>query len=126
MDSIAGYAQDRTLWEKLSQNVQPTLGNDPGEAYARGGVQPEAFVYHNFEIRKAFGNFRGCDRIIFVSEDFVEFSLELGLNRGILGEMVGNSAQSTTKRVVSVNSGEDIEDGRHLTWMWYLSQRPAE
>ena len=71
MDSIAGYAQDRTLREKLSQHVQPTLGNDPGETYACSGVQPEALVYHSVEIWKAFDNFWGCNRIVFVSEGFV-------------------------------------------------------
>ena len=92
MDSIAGYAQDSTLWEKPSQNVQPTLGNDSGETQARGRVQPEALVYHSFEIRKTFDNFQGCNWIVFLPEDFVEFSLELGLDSRVLGEMVGNSA----------------------------------
>ena len=54
-------------------------------------MQPKALIYHSFEVRKAFDNFRGRDRII-LSEGFVEFSLELGLDDGILGEVVGNSA----------------------------------
>ena len=89
-------------------------------------MQPEAFVYHCLEIRKAFDDFRGRDRVAFLSEGFIEFGLELGLDSGILGEVVSNSTQSTSKRVVSVTSGEGIEDGENLTWKWYPSQRPAE
>ena len=125
MDSIVGHAQDRTLREKLSQNVQSTYGNNPGETHTSGGVQPEAFVYHSLKIRKAFDDFRGCDWV-FLSEGLIKFSLELGLDGGILGEVVDDSTQSTSNQVVSVNSGEKTEDGEHLTWRWYLSHRSAE
>ena len=89
-------------------------------------MQPEALVYHSFEIWKTFGNFPGGNWVALVSEGFVEFSLELGLDGRVQSEMIGNSAQSAGKRIVSKNSGEEIKGGKHLTWRRYPSQRPAE
>ena len=92
MDSITGYTQNRTLREKLSRNVQPTLGNDTRETHGRGGMQPEGFVDDGFEVGKPLSDFRGCDRVILVSECTIELLLELRLDDGIQGEVVGDSA----------------------------------
>jgi hypothetical protein len=93
VDSIAGYAQDRTLREELPRNVQPTLGNDTRETYGRGRMQPEGFVDDGFEVGKSFNDFRGCDRVVLVPERFVELLLQFRLSDGVQGEVVRDSTR---------------------------------
>ena len=109
VDSVAGYTQNCTFREKLSRNVQPTLRNYPGETHGRRRVQPEGLVHHSFEIRKPFYNFPGCDWAVFVSEGLVELSLKCGLDVGIMGKVVGDSADRAKKHIISVNGGRGLK-----------------
>ena len=103
MDGVDGYAQNRALWEKLSRNIQPTLGSNTGKTHGKGAKQSEAFVDDGVKVRKTFDDRPGCNRVVIVSEGLVELRLELGLGGRILGEVVVNSAGSTRIRVISVN-----------------------
>ena len=103
MDGVDGYAQNRALWEKLSRNVQPTLGSNTGKTHGKGAKQSEAFVDDGVKVRKTFDDCPGCDRVVVVSEGLVERCPEFGLGGGIPGEVVVDSAGSTRIRVISVN-----------------------
>ena len=93
VDGVAGYAQDCTLGEELSRNVQAAFGSDAREAHGRGGVQPKGFVDDCFEVGEPLDDFRGCDRVVVVSESFIEFGLEFRLGIGVQGQVVGDGTR---------------------------------
>lgn len=95
MDGVAGHAQDGTLGEEFARNVQAALWNDTGEADGRGGMQAKGFVDDCFKVRKSFDDFRRRDRVVLVSQSFVEFDLELRLGVGVQGEVVSDSTGGT-------------------------------
>ena len=82
MDGITRYAQNYTRREELPTDVQPTLRNETMEAHGGGRMQSKAFIDDSFEVRESLDDFRGCDRVVLVSECHVELFLEFRLDVG--------------------------------------------
>ena len=105
MNGITGHAQNRTAREEFAGNVQATLGNETRETHGDDGMHSKGFVDDSFEVGKCFNELGMCDRIVLMTESFVELGLQLRLSAGVQGEVVRGGAGSA-RISISVNCKE--------------------
>ena len=98
VDRVRRYAEHGALGEESAADGDASLGDHPWQADARRRVDAERFVDDGLEVGQTLDLLEARDGVV-LGERVVELLLQLALDVGVLGEVVGDRARRAAGRV---------------------------